>query len=106
MTDVFVVDGNRTFRHVVESGDQVDQRRFAAAGASEYRGDLAGLRRKGNVGKDGFFGAGVTEADITEGKFGEGISESLKRGIFVIADTGLCFQDSLIFLPMRNGGAA
>src|SRR5262249_8852876 len=64
--DVDAVDHHGAAGRVVEAGDEVHERRLAAAGAADDRGRLAGLRPERDAAKDGLLGARVAELDVTE----------------------------------------
>ena len=58
VSNIFSVERNLSARHIIETWDQVDQRRFTAAGASDDRRRLARLGNKVDVMQHILLGAG------------------------------------------------
>ena len=63
---VHAVDTDRTAGGIIKARDQVEQRRFAAAGGADDGRGLAGPGGKGNVLQCVAVGTGIAEADILE----------------------------------------
>lgn len=66
VSNIFSVERNLSARHIIETWDQVDQRRFTAAGASDDRRRLARLGNKVDVMQHILLGARITEVDVIE----------------------------------------
>ena len=66
VSNIFSVERNLSARHIIETWDQVDQRRFTAAGASDDRRRLARLGNEVDVMQHILLGARITEVDVIE----------------------------------------
>ena len=64
--DVLPVDEDTASRHLVEAGDEVAERRLAAAGRADQRQTLTGLDVKADVVEHLVVVVGVLEADVLE----------------------------------------
>ena len=87
VADVDAVDEHRAAGHVVEAGDEVDERRLAAARAADDRRGLARRGRERHAAQHGVLGARVAELDVAEldvaalaGLLEPGMSGSLTEG--------------------------
>ena len=100
VSNIFSVERNLSARHIIETWDQVDQRRFTAAGASDDRRRLARLGNEVDVMQHILLGARITEVDVIEAD-NSVVNLQLLR-IFDILNGGFCLND---FIDTAGGNS-
>ena len=100
VSNIFSVERNLSARHIIETWDQVDQRRFTAAGASDDRRRLARLGNKVDVMQHILLGARITEVDVIEAD--NSVMNLQLLRIFDILNGGFCLND---FIDTAGGNS-
>ena len=77
---VRVIDENLPLTHVVETGDQVDDGRFAAAGSPQEGDGRAWLGLEGDVLEDGFAAVEIAECNVGKGYTALHLRHRLRAG--------------------------